>query len=123
MNNPDSLQMISTRPKIKRRANEIFQETFDEYNLTVARLKREKQTEEMTVNLFCIIGGKHYDVFQVSAKDDIFTMSARDNHGDIHKLIVPVEQVAFDILISKKTKEVEGWGVKFMGFEVPETKK
>ena len=37
-------------------------------------------------------------------------------------MIVPVEQIAFDIVVIKKTEEIDGWGVKFMGFEVGKPK-
>jgi hypothetical protein len=105
-------------PKPKKRAIDIFHATVSEYNLIKAQVKQDQ-----IANLFCLVGDKSYDVFQISADDDLIKISAKDENGNFHRLVFPFEQAAFDIVVSKKTKENEGWGVKFMGFEPQKTEK
>lgn len=95
--------MAVARPAViplKKRADEIFQATFREYNFQKVRLKPDQ-----SINLVCYIGGSVFDVFSVGARDHFFEVKAEDEDGKIHVVTTPVEQIAFDIIISKKVNE------------------
>jgi hypothetical protein len=51
------------------------------------------------------LGGGVFDVFSATIHDHFLTVRARDESGDIHIITTPVEQIAFDIIISKKTSD------------------
>ena len=84
----------------KHRANEIFQHTIGHYNFLKTQLKPEQ-----SINLVCYIGGMVFDVYRVSATDHYFEITARDENESLHIVTSPVEQIAFDIIISKKTND------------------
>ena len=114
--NPQISPARPTPQKPPDRAVEFFQATLSEYNFIKTQLKPNQFAK-----LVGLVGGKPYEVFQISIENSHIKMSAKDENADIHILLAPVEQVAFDIVVSKKTKENEGFGVKFMGFKPVKT--
>jgi len=112
----DSLGLHQLMPTKKRRSEEIFKSAFSEYNFVRMQLKPDQ-----SINFGCWVGGNFYDVLEVAEEGDFFKINAKDKN-EVHIMIVPVEQIAFDIVVIKKTEEIDGWGVKFMGFEVGKPK-
>jgi hypothetical protein len=103
MNSPylnPGLYAAPQRPQPKQRANEIFNSTIGQYEMLRARLEDGK-----TINLVCHIAGQAFDVFHVSSQDHFFEIRARDEFGNVHLITTPVEQIAFDIIISKKVND------------------
>jgi hypothetical protein len=87
-------------PQPKKRANDIFQNAIGEYKFLKTQLKPEQ-----SINLVCLIGGKTFDVFSVTASDHFVEIKSQDEYGDVHIITAPVEQVSFDIIVSKKTSD------------------
>ena len=85
-------------PKPKNRAKEIFNETIGQYNFLKGQLKQGE-----SINLVCLIGGSSFDVFMVGTHDDFLEIRAKDEAGNWHIIMSPVEQISFAIIISKET--------------------
>lgn len=99
-------------PKPKKRANDIFQNAIGEYKLLKTQLKPEQ-----SINLVCLIGGKTFDVFAVTASDHFVEVRSQDESGDVHIITAPVEQIAFDTIVSKKTSDTPPREIGFKAIE------
>lgn len=86
------------RPVQINRAEEIAAEAVAQYE----RLKG-KITKEQSINLICIVGGIRYDVFSIGHGNHYVQMKAKTKSGEVHVITAPIEQVAFDVIISNKT--------------------
>jgi hypothetical protein len=106
------------RPEPKNRGGDIFNRALGEYNYLRTQLKPDQ-----SINLVCLIQGAIFDVYQVTANPDFYQISAKDDDGDIHIITMPVEQVAFDIIISKKVNNDPPREVGFAAIEKEHQKK
>jgi hypothetical protein len=117
----DSMIEKPNTPKQKEhreeRGIEIFQSVNGKYHSIRTQLKPDQ-----SINLICLVGGISFEVYEISAHDFYLEVKAKTKSGDIHIITASVEQIAFDIVVSKKTQENEGWNVKFMGFTVDASK-
>ncbi|MGA3266358.1 MAG: hypothetical protein ABSE16_06015 [Verrucomicrobiota bacterium] len=91
------VMMRPTAPARRERAKEIFGDVISEYNMRKRGLKPEQ-----SINLVCLIGGGVFDVYSVAAKDDFIEIVGKSGEH-LHIITAPIEQVAFDIIISKTT--------------------
>ena len=83
------------------RAEEIVQNSVFAYNHLKAIVPPGK-----SLNLICLIGGKEYDVHQVTGSNDVITASVEDKAGKRAMTIrCPIEQIGFAIVLSDKTDQ------------------
>ena len=81
----------------QKRANEIYQNVMGQYKIQKAQLK-----PDLTINLVCYFGGMVFDIYRIGANDHFFEIVTKDADEGIHIMTIPVEQISFDIIISKK---------------------
>jgi hypothetical protein len=104
-------------PQPKQRANDIFNSAIGEYEHVKTQLKPEQ-----SVNFVCYIGGGIFDVYSVTASGHYFEIRAKDGGGNIHIITVPVEQIAFDIIVSKKVNDEPPREIGFKPLDAPTQK-
>jgi len=109
-NKPVGLRPIT--PKPKHRGHEMVSETAGEYDRLRGQLK-----EGESINLVCLVGSGCFDVFMVGTHDDFLEIRAKDVAGDWHVIMTPVEQVSFDIIISKKISAEPPREIRFITIE------
>ncbi|MGA9452083.1 MAG: hypothetical protein WBW41_12160 [Verrucomicrobiia bacterium] len=109
-NKPVGLRPIT--PKPKHRGHEMVSETVGEYDRLRGQLK-----EGESINLVCLIGNRSFDVFMVGTHDDFLEIRAKDKAGDWHVIMTPVEQISFDIIISKKISDEPPREIRFKPIE------
>jgi hypothetical protein len=104
MNIQDALNELATplgRAITGDRAEEIVQTSVSAYNHLKAIVPPGK-----SLNLICLIGGKEYDVHQVTGRNDVVTASVEDKAGKRAMTIrCPIEQIGFAIVLSDKTDQ------------------
>ena len=95
--------MVQIRDAIllnNRRANEVFQNAHEQYNWLKSQLK-----EDQSINFVCYIGGCMFDIHSMSAHGHFLEIRGKDSNGNFHVATAPIEQIAFDIIISKKVND------------------
>ena len=86
------------RPVQINRAEEIAAEAVGQYEALKGKL-----TKEQSINLICVVGGVRYDVFSIGYGNQYVQLKAETKSGEVHIITAPIEQVAFDVIVSNKT--------------------
>jgi hypothetical protein len=87
-------------PKPRNRAMEIINDTINEYDFLKTELKPDQ-----SINLVCYVGGAVFEVFSVSGYEYFMNIRTKDGNGDVHIITAAIEQIAFDIVITKKVNK------------------
>jgi hypothetical protein len=105
--NTNPLERIAMRPNVAaafprpvKRADEVFQHILSEYNFAKTQIKPDQ-----TINLICIVGGIYLEVGQVSSRDYYLEMRGHDENDDFHIMSATIDQIVFDIKITKKIND------------------
>jgi hypothetical protein len=55
--------------------------------------------------MVCYISGIVFDVLSVCSREHFIQLTVKEENGNFHMITTPIEQIAFDIIISKKVNE------------------
>jgi hypothetical protein len=68
------------------------------------RLQKGGLKPDQFINLVCTVGGVEYDIYSIGAREGILEIDTQFEKT-ARRMLCPVEQVSFAIVISKKTSK------------------